>query len=207
MLIAACVKRETILEPQPVKEIALEAKFPVIVDSSDFSPYSESYFFSNNTRVTCKAIVQSGYLSVDMASTPPYLTKSIIPELDTALLCLMLNIRLLSNQSLLFVGFGEVGKTFGLCFKVSGDSLVIAIDSDSETKRVAAVPVQSGLREWISIKLLRSRLEFDARIKIGNREFTLAETTETAGTAINSVQIKCKSGSSLVYIDDIRLCR
>jgi len=106
---------------------------------------------------------------------------------------------------MLFVGFGEIDKSFGLCFKVSGDSLEIAVDSDNETRRVAAVPVQSGLREWISIKLFRTSLEYDARIKIGNSEFTLAETTKVTGTAINSVHIKCKSGSSLVYIDDIRL--
>lgn len=205
LILASCIGKEIIVEKQAIKEMSISTRIPELIDSTDFSIHNESFFFSDSSRRKCKAEIQSGYLRAELSEGNASLVRTINPKLDTAFLCMIINIQALYAGSRIFIGFTQSTTALGVIVKSSSDSLFIECSYGVESWHIKSIPIAYGLQQWIPLFILKEPDKLEIKVPINGNSNSFALSSVTEEIEISEVRVSCLSGNSLIYIDDVRL--
>ncbi|MBL8025972.1 MAG: hypothetical protein JNL74_06160 [Fibrobacteres bacterium] len=205
LLSVACVERETIVQNTPESKIDCNVHYPILVDSSGFSMYSSSYFFSEQNRKDCRAEIQSGYLKVNLSYNGKSLRRVLSTQLDTAMLSLMVNIQSISTGSVLQIGLVSGNTIAGICIESLADSLMVSMVGQHEKVRILSAKINSGVQKWMQLSIKSVPGASVAYAALDGVEYSRGVSENVITTGYSSVVIEAKSGNAVFYIDDIEL--
>jgi hypothetical protein len=205
IILCSCLKRETILEAPKEFEVSIDASVLQLIDSTDFSVFSSSFFFDDRTRKSCRAEIQSGILRADLSNSTPSLQKQLQPPVDTALLCFTINIQAMSANGYLFMVFTESEGTNGISFNLQNDSIIISSVTCGYAQNIKTIPAYSFLRSWVYVTYYSSPDTFSIKLTINEQTINFSGIHPIVGQGKESVDIFCSSGSTLLYLDNIIL--